>query len=219
VSEHLTEEQQVEAIKNWWKENGTAVIAGLVIGFVALFGWRGWNDYQADNAAEASALYSKFQISLKANNKESLNTLQQQFKTDYASTPYTAMVSLAMAKNAVIDNDTELAKENLQWILDNSKQPQIKHTARVRLIAVYINDKQYDEALALLNVKNSGGYTGIYEELRGDALLAKGDVAAANSAYDKALQSDGLSTASRDVINAKLSDTNQTPASQAEKVK
>ena len=219
MSDHLTEEQQVEAIKSWWKENGVAVIAGLVIGFLALFGWRGWNDYQADNAAEASTLYGEFQISLKANDKESMSSLQKQLETDYASTPYTSLVALAMARNAVEDKDSKTAKQNLQWVLDNSKQAQIKHTARVRLTALHINDKEYDAALALLNVKESGGYAGVYEELRGDALLAKGDTSAANSAYDKALQSDGLSTASRDLINAKLSDTNQASTVESEMVK
>ena len=33
---YTTEEQQVEVIKEWWKENGTSVIAGTVIGLVGL---------------------------------------------------------------------------------------------------------------------------------------------------------------------------------------
>jgi len=207
VADHLTEEQQVEAIKSWWKENGIAVIAGLVIGFVALFGWRGWNDYQEENAAKASALYGEFQVSLNANNKESIEKLHQQFITEYASTPYASLVSLALAKKAVEDKDTQAAKQNLQWVLDNNKQSQIKHTARVRLVALLINDKEYDAALSLLAVKETGGYAGVYEELRGDALLAKGDVEGANSAYEKALQSEGISSASREIITAKLANT------------
>ncbi len=219
MSENLTEEQQVEAIKGWWKENGMAVIAGLVIGTAALFGWRGWNDYQESTAAEASALYGEFQLGFNAGDKEKVEKLYQQFLTDYSSTPYAPLVSLAMAKKAVEDKDTQTAKQNLQWVLDNAKQPQIKHTARVRLVALLINDKEYDAALSLLNVKKPGGYAGIYEELRGDALLAKGDTAAANTAYDKALQSDGLSSANREIITAKLADTTAAAITQSEMVK
>lgn len=219
MSDNLTEEQQVEAIKQWWKENGMAVIAGLVIGTAALFGWRGWNDYQESNAAEASALYGEFQLSLNSNDKEKVEKLHQQFLVDYASTPYAKLVSLAMASKAVEEKDTKSAKENLQWVLDNSKQSQIKHTARVRMIALLINDKEYDDALSLLNVKEPGGYAGVYEELRGDALLAKGDAAAANTAYDKALQSDGLSSANREIITAKLADTTAAAITQSEMVK
>ena len=219
MSDNLTEEQQVEAIKQWWKENGMAVIAGLVIGTAALFGWRGWNDYQESNAAEASALYGEFQLSLNSNDKEKVEKLHQQFLVDYASTPYAKLVSLAMASKAVEEKDTKSAKENLQWVLDNSKQSQIKHTARVRMIALLINDKEYDDALSLLNVKKPGGYAGVYEELRGDALLAKGDAAAANTAYDKALQSEGLSSANREIITAKLADTTAAAITQSEMVK
>ncbi len=219
MSDNLTEEQQVEAIKRWWKENGIAVIAGLVIGLVAIFGWRAWGDYKDSNAAEASALYGEFQISLNANNQESITALQQKFMTDYASTPYASLVSLAMAKKAVEDKNTSAAKTSLQWVLDNAKQAQIKHTARIRLIALLINDKEYEAALALINVKQTGGYAGIYNELRGDLLLAQGDVAAAHNAYDKALQSEGLSSASREIISAKLSDTSSSPIAQSEMVK
>ncbi len=219
MSDNLTEEQQVEAIKRWWKENGIAVIAGLVIGLVAIFGWRAWGDYKDSNAAEASALYGEFQISLNANNQESITALQQKFMTDYASTPYASLVSLAMAKKAVEDKNTSAAKTSLQWVLDNTKQAQIKHTARIRLIALLINDKEYEAALALINVKQTGGYAGIYNELRGDLLLAQGDVAAAHNAYDKALQSEGLSSASREIISAKLSDTSSSPIAQSEMVK
>ena len=207
MSDHLTEEQQVEAIKGWWKENGMAVIAGLVIGFVALFGWRGWGEYKENKAAEASALYAEFQLGLNANKKDLIEKLQQKFVTDYADTPYASLVSLAMAKKAVDDKDTQAAKKNLQWVLDNSKQAEIKHTARARLVAILINDKEYDSALSLLNVKNPGGYAGIYEELKGDIFLAKGDMQAANAAYEKALQSEGLAPASREIISAKLADT------------
>jgi predicted negative regulator of RcsB-dependent stress response len=93
------------------------------------------------------------------------------------------------------------------------------HTARVRLISLYINDKEYDTALTALNVKSQGGYAGIYEELRGDALLAKGDTSSANAAYNMALQSDGLSTANRDIITGKLADTNAASMKKPEMVK
>jgi len=219
VADNLTEEEQIEAIKKWIKENGLAVVAGLVIGIGALFGWRAWGDYQDNAAASASALYGEFQLSLNAKDKESMNLLQQQFITDYASSPYASLASLAMAKKAVEDQDTQTAKQNLQWVLDNSKQSQIKQTAKIRLIALLISNKEFDDALSALDVKESGGYTGIYEELRGDVLLAKGDIAAANSAYDKALQSEGLSSASREIITAKLANTNTLPAVKSEMVK
>ena len=196
-----------------------AVIAGLVIGVIALFGWRAWGDYKETRAAEASALYAEFQLGLNNKDNAVLETLQQQFITDYASTPYASLVQLALAKKAVEEDDTGKAKSYLQWVLDNSKQPQTVAIARARMAAVLINDKDHDAALAVLTVKDPGGYAAVYNELRGDALLAKGDRAAAHDAYNKALQSDGLSPAGRDIIVAKLADTTVAPAAQAEAAK
>ena len=219
MADHLTEEQQVESIKKWWKENGMAVIAGLVIGSLALFGWRGWNEYQETRAAEAFVLYSDFQKSLVANDADSMTKLKSQLLADYKATPYAPLAALAAAKKAVEDNDMKSAKDSLQWVLDNTRQNQIQHTARVRLVALMVNDVEYDAALALLAVKNTGGYTAVYEELRGDILLAKGDVAAARAAYDKALQSDGLSPEGRDAVSVKYADTQSAAVEKLETVK
>lgn len=207
MADHLTEEQQVEALKKWWKENGVAIIAGLVIGSAALFGWRGWIEYKDTRAAEAFVVYSDFQKSLSANDVDAMAKLKSKLFVDYTTTPYASLVALAAAKKAVEGNDMKSAKESLQWVLDNTRQNQIQHTARTRLVALMVNDAEYDQALTLLTIKNTGGYTAVYEELRGDILLAKGDVAAAHAAYNKALQSDGLSPEGRDAVNLKYEDT------------
>jgi len=210
VADHLTEEQQVEVIKKWWKENGMAVVAGLVIGSLALFGWRGWIEYKDTKAVEASALYGEFQKNLLANNKESIGKLKSELIAEHKSTPYAALAALAAAKKAVEESDMKSAKNDLQWVVDNTRQNQIQHTARIRLLALMVNDAEYDAALALLAIKDTGGYTAIYEDLRGDIFLAKGDMVAANAAYDKALQSEGLSPAARDTVKLKYSDTKST---------
>ena len=219
MADHLTEEQQVEAIKKWWKENGMAVIAGLVIGSLALFGWRAWGEHQDTKAAEASAIYGEFQKNIFSNNNEEIEKLNTQLSIDYIGTPYAALANLAVAKKAVADNDMAKAKSSLQWVLDNTKQSQVQHTARIRLLALMINDAEYDAALALLAIKNAGGYAGVYEELRGDILLAQGDKAGAYAAYDKALQSDGLSPEARDAVSMKYADAKPTVVKEAETVK
>ena len=219
MADHLTEEQQVEAIKKWWKENGMAVIAGLVIGALALFGWRGWLEHQDDKAAEASALYGEFQKSLIANKTDSIEKLKSDLFAEYKSTPYAALAALAAAKKSVETNNIKSAKNDLQWVLDNTRQNQIQHTARVRLISLMVNDAEYDAALALLAVENTGGYAAVYEDLRGDIYVAKGDTTAAHAAYDKALQSEGLSPTARDIVKVKYTDTKPAEVKTPETVK
>ena len=206
MADHVTEEQQVEAIKKWWKENGIAVIAGLVIGFGALYGWRYWNETKADQAAEASLQYGIFQVQLKQGNVEAKQS-GDKIISEYTATPYAVLAAFELAKYAIEKNDLAEAKARLQWVLDNTRQAQMKHTAQLRLAAVVSAEGDFDAALGLLNVDAAGGYKGAYAEMRGDVLVAKGDLAAAHAAYDLALQTDGLSPGNREVVEAKRADT------------
>ena len=54
-----TEEEQLDAIKRWWRENGISTAVGVVLALGAVFGWRGWQDHQQNRAAEASAVFQQ----------------------------------------------------------------------------------------------------------------------------------------------------------------
>lgn len=207
MSEHITEEQQVEAIKTWWKENGVAVVAGLVIGFGALFGWRYYNDYRDDQASAASSLYESVQQKIKLGQADDARQQAEKIIGEYSRTPYAAMAALAAAKQAAASDNMEEARKQLQWVLDNSRQPQFEHNARLQLVAVMQNAAEYDAALSLLATAKPGGYAAAYEEMKGDILLAKGDSRAAHDAYDVALQAEGLGAQQRRIVQAKFDDT------------
>ena len=206
MADHVTEEQQVEAIKKWWKENGMAVIAGLVIGFGALYGWRAWNEHKADQSAEASLLYGSFQAQLKQGGAEASQN-GDKIISEYTATPYAALAAFELAKYAIENNDLAEAKTRLQWVIDNTRQTQMKHSAQLRLASVLSAQGEHDAALGLLNLDAVGGYKGAYAEMRGDILVAKGDTSGAHAAYDLALQSEGLSPGNREVVEAKRADT------------
>ena len=57
MNEYETEEQQLEALKKWWKENATSLILGLAIGVSGLFGWRYYLDQNHMHAVMASDMY------------------------------------------------------------------------------------------------------------------------------------------------------------------
>ena len=56
---YRTEEEQVEAIKRWWSENGKGVIAAVVIGVLGSVGWQSWQDRQVSQAEAASGIYQE----------------------------------------------------------------------------------------------------------------------------------------------------------------
>ena len=88
MAEHETEEEQVRALKEWWKENGRSVIAGVVIGVGTLIGWKGWGVYQEQQAMEASDLYNNMRSAILAQNLDSVVAQAQELKDNYTSTPY-----------------------------------------------------------------------------------------------------------------------------------
>ncbi len=57
MEQFATEEQQVEAIKRFWKEHGTAIIVGAALGLGGLWGWRAYSEAQIENKEAASVAY------------------------------------------------------------------------------------------------------------------------------------------------------------------
>ena len=98
MAEYETEEQQVEALKNWWKQNATAVITGAVLGIGALGGWRGWDWYQETQAVDASDAFAAVQELMRAGDTQSFQIQAETLRTRYASTPYAVLATLHEAK-------------------------------------------------------------------------------------------------------------------------
>ena len=188
MAEYETEEEQVEALKDWWKQNGLAVIGGAVLGISALVGWRGWNWHQEKQATEASDIFTVVQ---EAANKNDVTGLQEQtniLRDKYASTPYAPLAVLHQAKNQIEQGDNAAAEESLRWVLKNSKQDTVQNVARLRLARLLLADNKVDEAQAMVNSGMSDAYTSLANEIRGDIFVAKGKIEQAKEAYDQAMQ-------------------------------
>jgi predicted negative regulator of RcsB-dependent stress response len=189
MADYETEEQQVEALKDWWNQNGLAVIGGAVLGISALIGWRGWNWHQENQATEASDIFA---VVLEAANKNDANALQEQTKTlrdNYAATPYASLAVLHEAKSKIEKGDATAAEESLRWVLKNSKQGTVQNVARLRLARLLLADNKIDEAQAMVDSGLSDAYSSLANEIRGDIFVAKGEIEQAKEAYDQAMQS------------------------------
>lgn len=60
------ENDQVEAIKRFFAENGKALAVGVILGVGALIGWRYWTSHQTESARSASLSYQNVVSSLNA---------------------------------------------------------------------------------------------------------------------------------------------------------
>ena len=186
--DYETEEQQLEAIKSWWKENGSMVIAGIVLGLGAIFGWRYYVDYQQQRAQLASSIYDTvLQAAMSNADLGDQQTRVNKMLAEFDDTPYASLSALVLAKQQLQNGEAVQARQQLEWVLNNAERPEIQHIARLRLMRLLFAANNYDEALALADIDYPESFTALYEELKGDLYSARGDLDQARAAYDRAL--------------------------------
>jgi predicted negative regulator of RcsB-dependent stress response len=204
VADHLTDEEQLQQLKNWWKDNGTSLIAAILIGLTAYFGFQWWQNDQRQKAEQASALYTELLQTVEVQAGESLSEekrstaqyLTQQLQDEYASSQYAINANFLAAKIAVENQNLDAAETALTWIIDKADKSTIA-LAELRLARVYIARKKYDEALALLDTEKAASFASLTAELKGDVLTAQKDWAKARTAYQEAIDTLGETSSFR----------------------
>ncbi|MFR9719202.1 YfgM family protein [Aeromonas diversa] len=187
---YTTEEQQVEAIKAWWKENGTSIVAGTVLGLAGLFGWRFYNDHQLSNMQQASAEYGKVSAALAQGGEQAYGDVEAFIKANQGEA-YGELASLELAAAAVKAGKLDLAVTQLTPVADQGSAA-VQAIASVRLARVLAEQGKADEALARLAKVQDAGFTAQVAEVRGDILLAQGKREEARNAYQAAADAGGL---------------------------
>ncbi|OEE59866.1 hypothetical protein A1OK_13070 [Enterovibrio norvegicus FF-454] len=193
---YTTEEQQVEAIKSWWRENGKAIFLGAVIGLGGLYGWRYYQSEQETSREQASEAYMQVVGSLAAGDAEAQEKATAFLQSHDGA--YTALVELQLAKSFVEAGDLAKAAEQLRSV-KTAKDDALKATATVRLARIEAQQGNFDAALKELDGVTGDSWKPQVEELRGDIELRKGDTNAARSAYAAS-----IAAASNPVVQMKL---------------
>ncbi|MBY0576257.1 MAG: tetratricopeptide repeat protein [Gallionellaceae bacterium] len=203
----LQEQEQLEALKAWWKDNGNTVLGALLIVVVAMGGWRGWQYYQGKQAGEAAALYQQFTMQLASNDAKRINDAAAAVMDKYASTGYAPRAALLAAQANEQGRDVARAKTQLQWVVDHASEAGLKDVARLRLAAVLLDEKNYAEAMKLLDTKHPVSFDGLYADLKGDVLSAQGKTEEARSAYKLAYEKTDAGSTYRNLIQMKMDAT------------
>jgi predicted negative regulator of RcsB-dependent stress response len=206
VDVYQTEEQQVEAIKGFWKENGTAVIAGLVLGFAGFIGFNYYKDAQLANEVETSDAYQAVMESA-GKDEQLFSTSANKFITENKDSSYASLTAFALAKEAATHKDWPQVAKHLTTAIESATNQGIKAIASVRLARVQIQLEQYTEALATLSVTLPESFKGAVEETKGDAYFKQGKAELARNAYQAALDVEGQ--ANNSALQMKLNDLAQ----------
>jgi predicted negative regulator of RcsB-dependent stress response len=184
----LEEQEQLAQLKSWWKDNGTTVVAVVAAAAIGLAGWLGWRNWQANQTQQAAALYDTLVKAVQGGDAKALRDAGGTLVETFPRSLYASMGALASARFYFERSDLKNARAQLQWVMERSSSDELKDIARLRLAGVMLDDKAYDEALALLEAKRAAAIDAQYAALKGDILVAKNQPAEAKAAYKLALE-------------------------------
>ncbi len=199
-----TEEQQVEAIKKWWKDNWASVVGGVVIGIAIVYGGRMWMETQQGKVRAASTTYEAMIAAVTAGQKDMGLEFGSTLMNQYPASPYAVYAALASASIKLEQKDAAAGRAHLQWALDHASDDGMRHITRIRLARLMLGEGQNDEALRLIDAVNGDAYQGSYDEIRGDLFLAKQQPERAREAYASALQHLDPAASERELVQMKL---------------
>ncbi|MBU1559012.1 MAG: tetratricopeptide repeat protein [Gammaproteobacteria bacterium] len=204
MDSYLTEQQQIELLKKWWKEYGLAAVTGVVLAIALGFGWRFYQQYETVRSEAASLMYEHmvgdFFNNTTKDATQQANTLIKQ----YPKTPYAELASFALAAQAVQGQKWDEATQHLQWVIHHGKHRVFQDLAKIRLARVYLQQQKTKEALSELSSVKGKTFSALVFDVRGDVELQTGHQAQARTFYQKALDALPEDAANRPILEMKL---------------
>jgi len=215
VDDFNTEEEQIAALKKWWKEYSSSILMGIGVSLAVIFGWQAYQQNQIDGKSEASLKYQQLITAVTAKDAETdgaetISFLASELKEKFNDTEYAIYASLFIAKESVQNKDLDAAKTELNWVLANSEDTRIKHIVTGRIARILASQDKNEEALAML-VATDKPFEGDYLEIIGDIKNRSGDKTGAIESYTKAFSLIKDSPQSQPLLAVKLADLGVNP--------
>ncbi len=187
MNEILSDDEQVERIKAWWKANGNSIIAGVVIGLGGFFAWQWWGGYQDKLAGEGAEAYELFAQTAFGNDVKKTDDAMAQLQSNFGETSYSQFAAMELARQQVSAGSLEAAEKTLDNLL-KSADSALKPLLQTRLARLLVAQKRLDEAAELLDSINSDAYAAETAAIRGEIAYQQGDMSGARAALQEAQQ-------------------------------
>lgn len=191
MNDYRTDEEQVELIKQWWKNNGNFVLILVILVSGSYLGIQYWKNYNKSRAEDAAVTYELMLNTSEQGDQAKAKEHGKRLIDEFQGSVYAANAGLMMAKMVYEEGDKNKAEIYLRSVMDKAPSDELKKIARVRLARLLLDQEKYDNALTVLNTeKEPGKFLSIFEEIKGDVYLLKGEPAQARSAYERSLAAD-----------------------------
>ncbi|MDR2452568.1 MAG: tetratricopeptide repeat protein [Candidatus Accumulibacter sp.] len=182
----LEEQEQLAEIKAWWKQYGNRLVNVVTAVAVIVAAWQGWNWYQRSQAGQASIVFGALQNAVQEGDTQRVKVASGELLEKFSRSPYAVLGVLASAKAMIEAGDAPTAKAQLLWAVEHAKD-ELRDLARLRIAAVLLDEKNYDQALAQLDGASGPAFKMRFLDMRGDVLAAQGKTKEAVAAYQTAL--------------------------------
>lgn len=208
----LQEQEQLDALKAFWKQYGNLITWVLILALGAYAAWNGWRWYQRDQAVKAGALYDEIDRSAQAGDAERAGRVFGDLRAKHASTAFAAQGGLLAARVQAEQGQADAARASLTWVAEQGKDDALKTVARLRLAGLLIDAGEHDAALQQLAAATAPGFQALVNDRRGDALMAQGKTAEARAAWEAAWAAMDPALDYRRLVEAKLTAIGAAPA-------
>jgi predicted negative regulator of RcsB-dependent stress response len=184
----LEEQEQIDEFKMWWKQHGNKVIWGVTAFLLLAGGWRAWQTWQHNQAAEASMMFDTAVQAASMNDLKATKDTTARIMENQARSAYATPSAWLAGRVNYESGDLKSARGQYEYALQHAKDDSLKQLARVRLAGIRFEEKDYTGALALLNETYDPAFRGLAAQLKGDILVEQGKTEEARAAYQLALK-------------------------------
>jgi predicted negative regulator of RcsB-dependent stress response len=200
----LQEQEQLDALKAFWKQYGNLITWLLIAVLAAFAGWNAWQWYQRDQGNKAGAMYEEIEKAVQQGDVDKAGRLFADMKERYPRAVAAPQAALTLAKLQIDKGKLDEAKSALSWVAQSAAEEEYRTVAQIRLAGVLLDAKQYDEATKALDNAKAPSFAALVSDRRGDVLMAQGKTAEAVTSYQAAWKGLPESVEYRRLVEAKL---------------
>ncbi len=209
----LQEQEQLDALKSFWKTYGNLITWVLILALGGFAAWNGWNWYQRDQGQKAGAMFDELERAAQAGDADKAGRVAGDLQQRFPGTAFAQHGALAAARVQFDKGQVDAAKASLAWVAEKGAEEEVRIVARLRLAALLMDARQYEEALKQLDgAKGSPEFEPLVADRRGDILVAQGKTEEAKAAYLVAWKGMNDRTSYRTLVDAKLTALGAAPA-------
>ncbi len=205
---YASDEEKGEEIKQWWRDNGTSVVIGIIFAVAVFMGGRYWQASQHTHMTQAASHFQQLSLLVDENKLDEATREGDLLFSDFSDTPHAVFAAFKLAKQHVTNDNLSAAKNYLQWAIEHAELPSHQIIATLRLAQVLLQQGELTAAHTLIQQTEAGAFSSLFKELEGDVFIAQDKPGDAEQAYRAVLAGLDGNDPRYMIVKLKLDDVN-----------